>query len=281
MAHGPAERLSPRGARRRRLPSRRRPLRPPGDGHGAGQGRRASSSWPRSTRAWWRRPWPSAGRRCWDSAGLPGGAAGAKLASRPSGPACSVRSATPRTAASTPGRPARAGQAADRPDQRTPPLSSGRGCGGGRGGRRALEPRQELVVGLVPRAVGVDDDDLAKAVREREDAIAERAHDLAEHAVRAARPGPESFGPPPTPRRRRQRLVGPPRRRRRLPGPLAYYSSQHPRRDEGYRFALPSRPPRPGATGGTGSCPSGRPGPAAPAPVQGGVGAQPKAGPDL
>jgi hypothetical protein len=58
-------------------------------------------------------------------------------------------------------------------------------------------PRQDLVAGLVPRAAGVDNEDLAKAVREREEAIARRAHDLAEHAVRAGAPWAKPFGPPP------------------------------------------------------------------------------------
>jgi conjugative relaxase-like TrwC/TraI family protein len=64
------------------------------------------------------------------------------------------------------------------------------------GGRWA--PRQDLVAGLVPRATGVDDGELAKAINEREEAIARRAHDLAEHAVRAGAPWAKPFGAPPT-----------------------------------------------------------------------------------
>ena len=64
------------------------------------------------------------------------------------------------------------------------------------GGRWA--PRQDLVAGLVPRAGGVDNEDLARAIHEREDAIARRAHDLAEHAVRAGAPWAKPFGAPPT-----------------------------------------------------------------------------------
>ena len=64
------------------------------------------------------------------------------------------------------------------------------------GGRRA--PRQDLVAGLVPRAGGVDDEDLARAVREREEAIVRRAHNLAEQAVRAGAPWAKPFGEPPT-----------------------------------------------------------------------------------
>ena len=63
------------------------------------------------------------------------------------------------------------------------------------GGR--WSPRRDLVVGLVPKAVNVDDGELASAVREREAAIARRAHDLAEQAVRAGAPWARVFGPPP------------------------------------------------------------------------------------
>ena len=59
------------------------------------------------------------------------------------------------------------------------------------------QPRQDLVAGLVPRASGIDDPDLARAVGEREDAIAKRALGLAEHAVRAGAPWAKAFGPPP------------------------------------------------------------------------------------
>jgi len=64
------------------------------------------------------------------------------------------------------------------------------------GGR--WSPRQDLVAGLVSRATGVDDEDLATAIHEREEAIARRARDLAEHAVRAGAPWAKPFGPPST-----------------------------------------------------------------------------------
>ncbi len=64
------------------------------------------------------------------------------------------------------------------------------------GGR--WEPRQDLVAGLVPRATGIDDEDLAKAIREREQAMERRAHDLAEQAVRGGATWARPFGPPPT-----------------------------------------------------------------------------------
>jgi hypothetical protein len=59
------------------------------------------------------------------------------------------------------------------------------------------QPRLDLVAGLVPRASRIEDPDLARAVREREDAIAKRALDLAEHAVRSGVPWAKAFGPPP------------------------------------------------------------------------------------
>ena len=120
------------------------------------------------------------------------------------------------------------------------------------------QPRQDLVAGLVPRALGIEDPDLAKAVAEREDAIAKRALDLAEHAVRSGAPWAKVLRPTAPRPGRRPGLVGPPGRRRRLPGPLAYHHPEHPRRAEGDRVALPSRPPRPGTTGRAGSCSFGR-----------------------
>ena len=59
-------------------------------------------------------------------------------------------------------------------------------------------PRQDLVAGLVPRAGGVGDDDMAKAIREREEAMERRARDLAERAVRSGAPWANLFGPAPT-----------------------------------------------------------------------------------
>jgi hypothetical protein len=56
------------------------------------------------------------------------------------------------------------------------------------------------VAGLAPRASGIDDPDLARAVGEREHAIAKRALDLAEQAVRAGAAWVKPFGvPPPSP----------------------------------------------------------------------------------
>jgi hypothetical protein len=59
------------------------------------------------------------------------------------------------------------------------------------------QPRQDLVAGLVPRASRIEDPDFAKAVAEREDAIAKRAVNLAERAVRGDAPWAKALGPPP------------------------------------------------------------------------------------
>ena len=197
----------------------------------------------------------------WESALQGAGFSGdmlAKLVSPPSGPACSVLSATRRTGgldvgsalpelAKLPVSPTEDAAAMLRARlRRWEKLTGGN-----------WQPRQDLVAGLVPRASRIDDPDLARAVGEREDAIAKRALDLAEHAVRSGAAWAKPFGPPPPPGRR-PGLVGPPRRRRRLPGPLAYHHPERPRRAERHRLALPSRPPRPGATGRTGSCSLGR-----------------------
>ena len=50
---------------------------------------------------------------------------------------------------------------------------------------------------LVPRAGGVHDEDLAKAIHGREEAIVRRTRDLAEQTVRAGAPGAKPFGTPP------------------------------------------------------------------------------------
>ncbi|MDA8301366.1 MAG: relaxase domain-containing protein [Actinomycetota bacterium] len=58
-------------------------------------------------------------------------------------------------------------------------------------------PRQDLVAGLVPRATGIDDEDLAWAIRQREEAMEKRARDLAAQAVRTGERWTTPFGPPP------------------------------------------------------------------------------------
>jgi hypothetical protein len=54
-----------------------------------------------------------------------------------------------------------------------------------------------MVAGLVPRAVGITDPDVARAVQEREAALAGRARYLAETAVRGGEAWARAFGPPP------------------------------------------------------------------------------------
>jgi hypothetical protein len=63
---------------------------------------------------------------------------------------------------------------------------------------RGPRSNRDMVAGLVPRAGQLDDKDVARAVREREDAIARRALELAGAAVRAGATWARAFGPPPT-----------------------------------------------------------------------------------
>jgi hypothetical protein len=56
----------------------------------------------------------------------------------------------------------------------------------------------DLVAGLVPRARGIEDEDVARAVREREDLIARRAREFAEEAVQGGEKWARPFGSPPT-----------------------------------------------------------------------------------
>jgi len=61
-----------------------------------------------------------------------------------------------------------------------------------------VPPRpRPMVAGLVPRARGIEDDDLARAVREREQLITRRAQELAEEAVHGGKKWARPFGPPP------------------------------------------------------------------------------------
>jgi hypothetical protein len=62
----------------------------------------------------------------------------------------------------------------------------------------------ELVAGLVPRALGVTDPDMARALHEREVAMAHRARELAEAAVQRGEPWALSLGPPPSEPARRE-----------------------------------------------------------------------------
>jgi conjugative relaxase-like TrwC/TraI family protein len=68
-----------------------------------------------------------------------------------------------------------------------------------RGSREA-----DLVAGLVPRALGVTDPDMARALHEREVVMALRARELAEAAVTRGEPWALSLGPPPSEPARRE-----------------------------------------------------------------------------
>jgi hypothetical protein len=63
------------------------------------------------------------------------------------------------------------------------------------GGR--WQSRQDMVAGLVSRTSGIADPDLVRAIRQREDAIIDRARSLAEHAVASGAPWTRAFGRPP------------------------------------------------------------------------------------
>jgi hypothetical protein len=63
-------------------------------------------------------------------------------------------------------------------------------------GRRP-EAKAGLVAGLLPRALGVSDADMARALREREEAMERRARDLAEQALSEGRAWTRHLGPPP------------------------------------------------------------------------------------
>jgi hypothetical protein len=54
-----------------------------------------------------------------------------------------------------------------------------------------------LIAGLVPRAAKIADPDMARALRERDEAMERRARTLAEQAISAAQSWTRSFGPPP------------------------------------------------------------------------------------
>ena len=66
------------------------------------------------------------------------------------------------------------------------------------GAEGRLQHPRAMVAGLVPRARGISDEDLARAVHEREVLIARRARELAEEAVRSGEKWARPFGAPPT-----------------------------------------------------------------------------------
>jgi hypothetical protein len=72
------------------------------------------------------------------------------------------------------------------------------------GRRRAAD---NLIAGLIPRAQGVTDPELATALAERDRAMEDRARTLATQAVEAGRPWMGGFGSPPTDPARRDRWL--------------------------------------------------------------------------
>ena len=73
------------------------------------------------------------------------------------------------------------------------------------GDRRRMA--DNLIVGLIPRAQGVSDLELARALAERDQAMERRAHTLAAQAVESRLPWVQSLGPPPAARLRRARWL--------------------------------------------------------------------------
>ena len=61
-----------------------------------------------------------------------------------------------------------------------------------------------LIAGLIPRALGVDDQDLARALQERDRAMERRARELAEQALAEGRAWVQGFGPAPIEAGRRE-----------------------------------------------------------------------------
>jgi conjugative relaxase-like TrwC/TraI family protein len=64
--------------------------------------------------------------------------------------------------------------------------------------RRRRRPADNLIAGLIPRAVGISDPDMALALRERDDAMERRAYSLVEQAAEHDQTWLRQLGPPPT-----------------------------------------------------------------------------------
>jgi hypothetical protein len=58
--------------------------------------------------------------------------------------------------------------------------------------------RPDLIAGLIPRALHVDDPDMQQALSERDRALQSRAHHLAHHALTTPQPWVRALGPPPS-----------------------------------------------------------------------------------
>ena len=107
------------------------------------------------------------------------------------------RSGTSRTEPSTPAPPSQLATLPVGPDQEPAAVLRARLHRWEQATGGSWAPRQDLVAGLVPRAGGVGDEDMAIAIREREQAMERRARDLAEQAVRTGERWAKPFGPPP------------------------------------------------------------------------------------
>jgi conjugative relaxase-like TrwC/TraI family protein len=76
-----------------------------------------------------------------------------------------------------------------------------------RAAARRGRPASNLIAGLIPRALGVTDPDMARALRERDVALQARARELAAEALEAGQPWTRAFGAPPTEAARRQQWI--------------------------------------------------------------------------
>ena len=94
------------------------------------------------------------------------------------------------------------------------------------GGRR--RHTGHLIAGLIPRAQGVTDPDMARALAERDHAMEQRARSLAVEAIAAGQSWVRPLGAPPSATSPAGALVARSVDRRGLPGPLAHRGSSAP-----------------------------------------------------
>ena len=73
------------------------------------------------------------------------------------------------------------------------------------GGRRRIT--DDLIAGLIPRAQGVGDPEMARALADRDQGMERRAHTLAEQAIESRHPWVQSLGPAPSDPGRRARWL--------------------------------------------------------------------------
>ena len=116
------------------------------------------------------------------------------------------------------------------------------------GGRR--RHTGHLIAGLIPRAQGVTDPDMARALAERDQAMEQRALSLAEEAITARHRWLRPLGAPPSGVSPAGTLVASSVNCRGLPGSLAHRGSPSPRRNSGSRKHGTNVPAQEGAGGG-------------------------------